>query len=185
MLPALDTQCTMNRLMAQNFCLLVWVVFFFFFFTWPFKCCIMWVAYWHTQISLNYKLQKEKALKVSLTTEKSCKNVVACPICIIEVCSYRRHNKRTGTASCSVSLKAVPALHLSSGKSFCLVSAIQTTRVQQEFKGKLKGRERFLLSFSCQIFPTWQERCWVWQPQGCRCCMRRRHSSTSCLFEAS
>lgn len=67
---------------------------------------------------------------------------MTCPICILEVGSYLRHNKRTGTASCSVSLKVVMALHLFWGKRLCLIFPIQTRRVQPEFKRKLKGTAR-------------------------------------------
>lgn len=70
---------------------------------------------------------------------------MACPICILRVGSYLRHNKGAGTTCCTVSREVVMTLHLSSVKRLCLVSPIQTRRVQPEFKRKLKGRGRFLL----------------------------------------
>ncbi len=71
--------------------------------------------------------------------------MVACPICILEVGSYLSHNKGTGTASCSVSLEVVLTLHLFRAKRLCLVSPIQTRRVQPEFKRKLRGRAKISL----------------------------------------
>lgn len=73
---------------------------------------------------------------------------MACPIYILEVGSYRRRNKGTGTASCSVILEVVMTLHLSRVKRLCLVSPHpnkqSSARVQKEVES-----ESEIFAFPC------------------------------------
>lgn len=73
---------------------------------------------------------------MSPPAKKKVQHVLTCPICILEVCSYLRHNKKTGAASCFVSLKAVTAPHLFGGNRLCLVflntNQESSARVQKE-----------------------------------------------------
>lgn len=76
------------------------------------------------------------------------------PICTLQVRSYQRRDKRTGTASCSASPKAASAFHLSPWMSLCLTSAAtkkKKKRVQPEFKGKLKRREMLFFCFFAPV----------------------------------
>lgn len=99
---------------------------------------------------------------------------MASPICILEAGSYLRHNKETGTASCSVSLEVVMTLHLSlERRGFVSYLPSKQGEFSQSSKGSWEGERdsRFPL---CQLLPTfwvlllWQEKCSVWQLVGCR-----------------
>lgn len=106
------------------------------------------------------------------------------PICTLQVRSYQRRDKRTGTASCSASPKAASAFHLSPWMSLCLTSAAtkkkkkSSARVQREVKRERKVVLLFFLFFcSCSLVrfsPPGRRGASLWQPQGCRCGMRRR-----------
>lgn len=117
-------------------------------FTWPFKFCTMRRKgrLKHTATPKKLKLQNK-----NLCVQGNPWKCDVFPVCTLQIRSYQRCDKRTGTASCSISPKET--ILFSSWKSLCLATfgPKKTPKVQPEFKGKLKGRERLFFFFFAPV----------------------------------